>query len=88
MPLYEYKCSKCGIVFEILQKTADSSTGSCPSCGAKARKLLSAPTLQFKGSGWYITDYRKKDTKDKSSKTKENQKPAPKTEASSQRTTS
>jgi len=57
LPLFEYKCDKCGHVFEKIEKHSASSTKKCPNCGAKARRQLGAPAIQFKGSGWYATDY-------------------------------
>jgi putative FmdB family regulatory protein len=60
MPLYEYKCSKCGSVFEFFQKVEDPSPEKCPKCQGPLKKVLSAPALQFKGSGWYVTDYAAK----------------------------
>jgi putative FmdB family regulatory protein len=57
MPLYEYQCDSCEQVFEVLQKFADAPLTVCQSCGGPLRRLLSPPGLQFKGSGWYITDY-------------------------------
>ena len=60
MPLYEYQCEKCEQRFERIQKFSDPPVDTCPSCGGKVRKLLSSPAIQFKGSGWYITDYAKK----------------------------
>lgn len=57
MPLYEYKCAKCGDVFEVMQKFADAPLTSHDSCGGAVERLISSPALQFKGSGWYITDY-------------------------------
>ncbi len=57
MPLYEYECDACGHRFEVIQKFADAPIGTCPKCGGVVRKLLSSPAIQFKGSGWYITDY-------------------------------
>ncbi len=60
MPLYEYKCTVCGSVSEFLQKVADSPPQSCPKCGGALRKLVSSPAIQFKGTGWYITDYARK----------------------------
>ena len=57
MPLYEYECTKCGHVFEVIQKFSDPPRKSCPRCKGKLRKLPSAPAIQFKGSGWYVTDY-------------------------------
>ncbi len=59
MPLYEYQCAKCGR-FEIIQKFSDSPLSVCPTCGQEVQKLLSAPAIQFKGTGWYITDYARK----------------------------
>jgi putative FmdB family regulatory protein len=59
MPLYEYKCEKCGEVFEVMQKFADAPLTAHATCGGAVHRLLSAPALQFKGSGWYITDYAK-----------------------------
>jgi len=57
MPIYEYKCEGCGEVFEIRQKFADEPLKVHEKCGGAVHRLLSAPALQFKGSGWYITDY-------------------------------
>jgi putative FmdB family regulatory protein len=60
MPLYEYECESCGVRFEVIQKFSDHSVETCRTCGGKVRRLLSAPAIQFKGSGWYITDYARK----------------------------
>ena len=60
MPLYEYECETCAQRFERIQKFSDPLVDKCPSCGGPVRKLLSSPAIQFKGSGWYITDYAKK----------------------------
>src|SRR5215467_11500458 len=60
MPLYEYQCD-AGHRFEVIQKFSDPLVDKCPTCGAPVHKLLSSPAIQFKGSGWYITDYAKKD---------------------------
>ena len=57
MPLYEYKCAKCGDVFELIQKFSDEPLSEHPGCGGAVERLLSPPALQFKGSGWYVTDY-------------------------------
>ena len=62
MPLYEYLCPKCGR-FELIRKFSDEAVTKCPTCGAEVQKLLSAPAIQFKGTGWYITDYARKDGK-------------------------
>jgi putative FmdB family regulatory protein len=60
MPLYEYECKKCGHRFERIQRFSDPPVKKCPECGGKVEQLLSAPAVQFKGSGWYVTDYAKK----------------------------
>ena len=60
MPLYEYECNDNGHRFERIQKFSDPPIAVCPTCGSAVRKLLSSPAIQFKGSGWYITDYAKK----------------------------
>jgi putative FmdB family regulatory protein len=61
MPLYEYECDACGRRFEVIQKMSDPVVETCPTCGGRVHKLQSAPAFQFKGSGWYVTDYAKKD---------------------------
>src|SRR5687768_4856935 len=60
MPLYEYQCDACSNRFERIQRFSDPPVDVCPACGGAVRKLLSSPAIQFKGSGWYITDYAKK----------------------------
>ena len=60
MPLYEYKCEKCGHRFEKIEPFSASATKKCPKCGAKAERQISAAGIQFKGSGWYVTDYKGK----------------------------
>jgi len=60
MPLYEYECESCGATFEVIQKFTDHSVDTCRTCGGTVRRLLSAPAIQFKGTGWYITDYARK----------------------------
>ena len=62
MPLYEYKCVKCGHRFEKIESHTASTTKKCPECGAKAERQIAAPAIQFKGSGWYVTDYAGKGT--------------------------
>jgi putative FmdB family regulatory protein len=57
MPLYEYQCDACAHRFEVIRKFSDAPLTTCPKCGGAVRKLLSSPAIQFKGSGWYITDY-------------------------------
>ncbi len=60
MPLYEYECKKCGHRFEKILKFSDKPIKKCPDCGGAVEQLISAPTVQFKGAGWYVTDYAKK----------------------------
>jgi putative FmdB family regulatory protein len=60
MPLYEYQCKKCGHRFEKIQKFSDPHVKKCPECGGAVEQLLSPPAVQFKGSGWYVTDYARK----------------------------
>ena len=65
MPLYEYECEACHHRFERIQKFSDPLIETCPACGkGPVRKLFSSPAIQFKGSGWYITDYAKKSSGD------------------------
>jgi putative FmdB family regulatory protein len=72
VPLYEYQCKKCKHKFEKIQKFSDPPVKKCPECGGPVEKLLHAPAVQFKGTGWYVTDYAGKDKLEK-----------PKTESSS-----
>jgi len=65
MPLYEYKCEKCGR-FERIVKFSDPPLAACPTCGGEVQKLFSSPAIQFKGSGFYITDYAKKSSPESS----------------------
>ena len=57
MPLYEYQCKKCKHRFEKILKFSDKNITKCPECGGVVEQLISAPAVQFKGSGWYVTDY-------------------------------
>jgi putative FmdB family regulatory protein len=57
MPLYEYECESCAHRFEVIQKFSDAPISVCPKCGGPVQKLLSSPAIQFKGSGFYLTDY-------------------------------
>lgn len=73
MPIYEYECAKCGKTFEIIQKMSDKPLKKHKDCGGTLTKLISASGFQFKGTGWYVTDYAKQqptDTKE-SKETKE-----------------
>lgn len=71
MPIYEYKCEKCGIEQEVMQKITEKPLTKCQSCGGKLKKLISNTSFVLKGSGWYVTDYSdktKKNTKEASDK--------------------
>jgi len=63
MPIYEYECRKCGAHVEAFQKLSDKALTKCRKCGGKLERKISAPAIQFKGSGWYVTDYGGKTTK-------------------------
>ena len=67
MPLYEYQCKKCGHRFEKIQRFSDRMVKKCPECGGVVEQMISAPAVQFKGSGWYVTDYAKKPSAESSS---------------------
>lgn len=60
MPLYEYQCKHCKAHFEKIQKFSDAPLTRCEKCGGKVERLLSSPAIQFKGAGWYVTDYARK----------------------------
>lgn len=69
MPIYEYVCRKCHHKFEKIQKFSDPKIKKCPECGGPVEQALHAPAVQFKGTGWYVTDYAKKpDSKDSAPK--------------------
>lgn len=68
MPLYEYRCEKCGSRIEKIQKFSDPPLATCEKCGGDLTRLLSAPAIQFKGSGWYVTDYARKSSSDTGAK--------------------
>ncbi|MGC2231498.1 MAG: FmdB family zinc ribbon protein, partial [Candidatus Acidiferrum sp.] len=57
MPLYEYKCLKCGRHTDKIEKVAGPHLKKCPHCGGKVESVITAPAIKFKGSGWYVTDY-------------------------------
>jgi putative FmdB family regulatory protein len=72
VPIYEYVCKKCGHKFEKIQKFSDPKVKKCPECGGAVEQAIHAPAVQFKGTGWYVTDYAKKsDSKEPNSKPKE-----------------
>ncbi|MEO8369753.1 MAG: FmdB family zinc ribbon protein [Candidatus Solibacter sp.] len=58
MPLYDYRCHKCGEVFEVRQKFADANLTVHEACGGELERMISLPAIQFKGTGWYVTDYK------------------------------
>jgi putative FmdB family regulatory protein len=60
MPIYEYKCSECGAHIEKMQKISDEPLKVCDDCGGRLEKQLSLSGFQFKGAGWYVTDYSRK----------------------------
>jgi putative FmdB family regulatory protein len=66
VPLYEYQCKKCKHKFEKIQKFSDPPIRKCPQCGGPVEKVMHAPAVQFKGTGWYVTDYAGKDKSEKS----------------------
>jgi putative FmdB family regulatory protein len=57
MPIYEFECKKCKAHLEVFQKINDKPPAKCRKCGGRLERLISAPAIQFKGSGWYVTDY-------------------------------
>jgi putative FmdB family regulatory protein len=71
MPLYEYKCKKCKHRFEQIQKFSDKPVKKCPKCGGPVEKLISTSSVQFKGSGWYVSDYGRKGSAGQSSSSSE-----------------
>jgi putative FmdB family regulatory protein len=83
MPLYEYQCDSCQHRFEVIQKYSDARVDTCPKCGGTVKRLLSSPAIQFKGSGWYITDYAKRSGTDsgKESKSSEGESGSGKTDS-------
>ncbi len=62
MPIYEYKCNHCGRIIELMQKFSDKPLARCPSCGGRVTRLISNCSFQLKGTGWYVTDYKKGDS--------------------------
>ena len=82
MPLYEYECENCGDLFELIQKFSDEPLTVHEKCGGKVHRILSAPALQFKGSGWYVNDYAKS-SKASPAESKTDSKPAASSDSSS-----
>jgi putative FmdB family regulatory protein len=71
MPIYEYECSKCGKRIEVIQKMSDKPLKKHENCGGMLSKLISAAGFQFKGTGWYVTDYARKDSKTETKESKD-----------------
>jgi putative FmdB family regulatory protein len=80
VPLYEYKCEKCGERVEIIQRVSDKPYSICPKCGGDMKKQISAPAIQFKGSGFYKTDYASSSSSSTSSESKSESKSETKTD--------
>jgi putative FmdB family regulatory protein len=70
MPIYEFECRKCKAHIEVFQKLSDKPPVKCRKCGGRLERLLSAPAIQFKGSGWYVTDYARNGKKEKKAEEK------------------
>ena len=91
MPLYEYQCKKCGHRFEKIRKFSDKPIKKCPECGGSVEQLISSPAVQFKGTGWYVTDYAKKSSapsSDGGKDSKDSKKEEKKSDSSSKETSS
>lgn len=82
MPIYEYECRKCKAHIEVFQKVSDKPPVKCGKCGGRLEKRISAPAIQFKGSGWYVTDYAGKATKDSRSESEAKSEKSEKSEKS------
>ena len=87
MPLYEYECRKCKAHTEVMQKMTDKALTKCRKCGGRLEKLISASAIQFKGSGWYVTDYKAGKSEGKS-ESKEEKNTSSETKAASDKATS
>ncbi len=86
MPLYEYRCIDCNNSLEVIQKFSDPVLADCSECGGRLEKVLSAPAIRFKGSGWYVNDYAKKNSGGSSQEKSE--KPAKKSSKSDSKSSS
>jgi putative FmdB family regulatory protein len=87
MPIYEYQCQKCGRTTEVMQKFSDDPLTNCPSCAGRLHRLISNCSFQLKGSGWYVTDYARKDSrkKEKDSESKKTDGKGEKTDSSTEK---
>ena len=86
MPIYEYECTKCHSIHEVIQKFSDKPLTKCKHCSGKLQKLISQNSFHLKGSGWYVTDYAQKPRSDSPSEKKKEDSPAAETKASSAET--
>ncbi len=84
MPLYEYQCDACAHRFEVIQQYKDAPIDICPKCGGTVKKLFSSPAIQFKGSGFYITDYARKGSESATTKSGEAKSDSTTTESKSE----
>ena len=81
MPIYEYKCNKCGHITEVWQKFSDAPLGECEVCGGPVKKIISQNTFHLKGSGWYVTDYASGSSKNTPAKKEDKEKKPKKDES-------
>ena len=88
MPIYEYQCKQCDERHEIIQRLSDEPLTHCPKCGGEMKKLISSPAIQFKGSGFYKTDYASSGSSSAKSETKSEPKSETKSETKSEAKTS
>ena len=86
MPIYEYSCRKCGKTIEVIQKFSDPILKKHQGCGGGLTKLVSAAGFQFKGTGWYVTDYARKGSNSEAEPSKEKKESTPKTDAAPKET--
>ena len=86
MPIYEFECKKCKAHIEVFQKVSDKPPAKCRNCGGKLERKISAPAIQFKGSGWYVTDYAKTTKSDKSESESTSEAKSEKTEKAEKKT--
>src|SRR5664279_3200517 len=84
MPIFEYQCTKCNDRTEVIQKFTDPPYAACEKCGGEVRKLMSAPAIQFKGSGFYKTDYASASSKESKSDSKSDSKSESRSETKSE----
>ncbi len=88
VPIYEYECRKCGHRFEVIQKVSDAPLKKCEKCKGRADRLISSPAIQFKGTGWYVTDYARKGQGTDKDKDKDKGSESDKSSSSSEKKTS